>query len=119
VDLDWLRRYCLSFPHATEQIQWGSDLIFKIGGKIFAGAPTEPGRICLSLKCTPEEFAELIEHPGIIPAPYCARYHWVALESEGALPHAEIKRLLRKSYDLVLAGLPKKRQKGPARSTSP
>ncbi len=111
MDLDWLRRYCLSFPHATEQIQWGSDLVFKIGGKMFAGAPTEPGRICLSFKSTPEEFAELVERRGIIPAPYAARYHWVALEREDALPRAEVKRLLRKSYDLVFAGLPKRRQK--------
>jgi len=111
VDLDWLRRYCLAFPHATEQIQWGSDLIFKVGGKLFAGAPTEPGQICLSFKCTPEEFAELIEQPGIIPAPYVARYYWVALEREDALPRPELKRLVRKSYELVFAGLPKKRQK--------
>ena len=111
MDLTWLRRYCLSLPHATEQVQWGSDLIFKIGGKIFAGAPTEPSRICLSFKCTVEEFAELIERPGIIPAPYCARYHWVALETEDALSRAELKRLLRQSYDLVFAGLRKKLQK--------
>jgi predicted DNA-binding protein (MmcQ/YjbR family) len=111
MDLVWLRRYCLSFPRATEQVQWGSDLIFKIGGKIFAGAPTEPSRICLTFKCTVAEFAELIERPGIIPAPYCARYRWVALETEDALPRAELKRLLRQSYDLVFAGLTKKRQK--------
>ena len=110
MDLDWLRRTCLSFPHATEHVQWGSDLIFKVGGKMFAGAPTEPSRICLSFKCPIEDFAGLIERPGIIPAPYCARYHWVALETEDALPRAEVKRLLRQSYDLVSAGLPKKLQ---------
>ena len=55
-------------------------------------------------------FAELVELPGIVPAPYSARYHWVALESEEALKTAEVKRLLRKSYDLVFAGLPKSTQ---------
>jgi len=98
----------MSFPHATEQVQWGSDLVFKIGGKMFAAAPTEPAPVCLSFKCTLEEFAELVERPGIIPAPYLARAHWVALETEDALPRAEIKRLLRQSYELVFAGLPKK-----------
>ena len=36
MNVDWLRELCLSFPHATEQIQWGSDLLFKVGGKMFA-----------------------------------------------------------------------------------
>ena len=112
MDLDWLRRSCLAFPHATEHVLWGSDLVFKIGGKMFAGAPTEPAPICLSFKCTPEEFAELVERPGIIPAPYAARYHWVALESEDAMPRAEMKRRLRESYGLVLAGLPKRVRAG-------
>jgi len=112
MDLDWIRRCCLSFPHATEQVQWGSDLVFKVGGKMFAVAPTEPAPVCLSFKCTLEESAELAERPGIIPAPYLARAHWVALQSEDALPRVEIKRLLRQSYDLVFAGLPKKMQAG-------
>ena len=36
MDIEKLRRYCLSLPHATEGIQWGSDLLFRIGGKMFA-----------------------------------------------------------------------------------
>ena len=110
MDLERLRSYCKSFPHTTEQILWGNDLVFKVGGKMFAVAPTEPGPLCLSFKCSPDDFAELVELPGIVPAPYSARYHWVALESEEALKTAEVKRLLRKSYDLVFAGLPKSTQ---------
>ena len=51
-----------------------------------------------------------MERPGIIPAPYSARYHWVALENEDALPGAEIKRLLQQAYALVFEKLPKKKQ---------
>ena len=116
MDLAWLRRCCLSFPNVTEQVQWGSDLVFKIGGKMFAVAPTEPAPVCLSFKCAAEEFAELVERPGIIPAPYLARARWVALETEDALPRAELKRLLRQSYDLVLSGLPKKQRSALASS---
>jgi predicted DNA-binding protein (MmcQ/YjbR family) len=61
-----------------------------------------------SFKCTPEKFAELIEKNGIVPAPYVARYHWVALERFNALSEKELKTLLRTAYDLVLAKLPKK-----------
>ena len=46
--------------------------------------------------------------PGIIPAPYSARYYWIALETEDAVTVPELKRLLRRSYDLVVEKLPKK-----------
>jgi len=108
--LDSVRRYCMSLPHTTETVQWGSDLVFKIGGKMYAVAATEPARVCVSFKCSAEDFAELSERPGIIPAPYLARAQWVALESEDALTTAELKRQLRRAYDLVLAKLPKKTQ---------
>ena len=109
--VDFVRRCCMAFPHATEHVQWGYDLVFKIGGKMFAVTPTEPAPVVLSFKCSPEDFAELSERPGIIPAPYMARAQWVALESEDAIAAAELKKLLRKSYDLVFAKLPRKTQK--------
>ena len=108
MDIEWVRRYCLSLPHTTEKVQWGADLVFKIGGKMFAVVVLEPAKVWLSLKSSPEEFAELIERPGIIPAPYSARYYWIALETEDALSTNELKRLLRRSYDMVLEKLPKK-----------
>ncbi|MGI8745969.1 MAG: MmcQ/YjbR family DNA-binding protein [Bryobacteraceae bacterium] len=108
MNIDWVRGYCMSLPHSTESIQWGNDLVFKIGGKMFAVLVLEPAKVWLSLKCTPEEFTELIERPGIIPAPYSARYHWIALEAEDALSATEVKQRLRRSYDLVLEKLPKK-----------
>ncbi|HEX7530747.1 MAG TPA: MmcQ/YjbR family DNA-binding protein, partial [Pyrinomonadaceae bacterium] len=103
-----VRAYCLSFPHVTETIQWGYDLVFKIGGKMFAVTALEAAPVCLSFKCTPEKFAELVERDSIIPAPYVARYHWVALEHFNALRDKEMKALLRNAYDLVLEKLPKK-----------
>src|SRR5208283_1117435 len=108
MNVDWLRELCLSFPHATEQIQWGSDLLFKVGGKMFAATPLEPARVCLSFKASPESFAELTERPNIIPAPYLARAQWVALETKEALPSDELAPLLRESYDMVVAKLPRK-----------
>jgi predicted DNA-binding protein (MmcQ/YjbR family) len=108
--IEWVRRHCLSFAHATEQVQWQDDLVFKVGGKMFAVTSLEPARVWLMFKASPEEFGELTDLPGIIPAPYLARAQWIALEGEDALPTAEIKRLLRKSYDLVFAKLTKKAQ---------
>ena len=112
MDIDSIRNYCLSFPNATEDIQWGDDLLFRIAGKIFAGTglnPVSASRI--SVKCTPEEFGELIEREGIIPAPYTARYHWVSIEF-GALGEIELKELIKHSYEMVLSKLPKKARLG-------
>lgn len=108
MNVDWLREVCLCFPAATEQIQWGNDLVFKVGGKMFAVTPLEPAPVCLSFKVSPENFADLTERPDIIPAPYLARAQWVALQTREALPAEELARFLRESYDLVLAKLPKK-----------
>ena len=98
-----------SFPHVTEVVLWGNDLVFKIGGKMFAVIGLDSASDhCMSFKCTPEKFAELIEQDGIVPAPYVARYHWVALEQFNALSEKELKSLLRKAYDLVFEKLSKK-----------
>ncbi len=99
MDIEWVRQHCLSLPYTTEQIQWGNDLLFKVGGKMFAGVPLEPAPVCLSVKADPEEFSELIEHPGVIPAPYMARAKWIAIENERALPRDEVLRLVSKSYE--------------------
>jgi len=109
---EWIRRLCMKLPHTTEEVLWGSSLVFKIGGKMYAVAALEPGRVWLSFKCTAENFADLTERPGIVPAPYLARNHWVALEGEDALPAAELKRLLGEAYELVLAKLPRKTRAG-------
>ena len=116
MNVDWLRELCLSFPGATEQIQWGYDLLFKVGGKMFAATPLEPARVCLSFKASPENFAELTERTHIIPAPYLARAQWVALETGDAVPRDELAGLLRESYELVAAKLPKKIRESLSRS---
>ena len=109
MDHESVRAYCLSLPRATENVQWGADLVFKIGGKMFAVVSLDAGtEHRMSFKATPEKFAELTERTGIVPAPYVARYHWVALERFNALSDKELKSLLQTAYDLVLEKLPKK-----------
>jgi predicted DNA-binding protein (MmcQ/YjbR family) len=111
MDIEQTREYCLSFPHATENVQWGNDLVFKIAGKMFAVIALDAAaRYVMSCKATDEKFVELTEREGIDPAPYMARNKWVALQSFGAMRDKELKGLLRTSYDLVFAKLPKKTQ---------
>jgi predicted DNA-binding protein (MmcQ/YjbR family) len=82
VTLDTLRSICRALPAVTEDVKWGHDLCFSVGGKMFAAVDLEPPHE-LAFKCTPESFAELIERAGIVPAPYSARHMWVMEERLG------------------------------------
>lgn len=122
--IDWIRAFCLSLPHATEDIQWENNLLFRVAKKMFCIAGLEPAaRVKLCFKCTPEKFAELVGIEGIIPAPYMARNHWVAIVNLSAMRQPEIKELLRNSYRMVFEKLPKRLQaelgekKSPQRGT--
>jgi predicted DNA-binding protein (MmcQ/YjbR family) len=108
MDIESVRTLCLSLPHVTENVQWGNDLLFKIGGKIFAVVNLDqatPNR--LSFKCEPEKYSELIDQENIIPAPYMARYNWVTLQRFDAIEEPELKNLLKKSYNMVFSKLSK------------
>jgi predicted DNA-binding protein (MmcQ/YjbR family) len=107
MSVDSIRDYCLSFPLATENMQWGDDLCFKIAGKIFAIVSLDDVRLCF--KCTPEIFAELIEREDIHPAPYVGRYKWVMLDRLDAVRWDELRELIRQSYEMVAAKAPKKK----------
>ncbi len=110
MDIDAIRQYCLSFPHTTENVQWGYDLCLKVDGKLFVVAPLEVAPVAVSFKCTPENFAELCERPGIKPAAYMARAQWVSLERLNSLPDSELRDLIAESYRLVWERIPKNRR---------
>ena len=112
-----IRQFCMDFPGATENLQWGEDLCFKIRGKIFVIVSLDNPRLCF--KCTPDTFAELIERENIGPAPYVGRYKWVMLDRLNALRDDELREFIRQSYEIVEAKAPKSkanRKTGKARS---
>jgi len=106
-----VRSVALGLPHTTVVKQWGENLVFKVAGKMFLIVGLDAELIDgLTLKCLPAEFDELTEIDGVTQAPYCAKRHWVRIGDLGALPARELERLIRRSYDLVIAKLPKKIQ---------
>ena len=110
VRLPALRQFALSLPQTKVVNQWGG-LVFKVVEKMFLLIVLDGETIeGVTLKCTPEEFDELTEIDGIIQAPYCAKRLWVCVTDLSALPPAELERRIRRSYDLVVAKLPKKVQ---------
>jgi predicted DNA-binding protein (MmcQ/YjbR family) len=114
-----IRSFCLALPHATENLQWGDDLCFKVRAKIFAmlNLSSVPPR--LMFKCTPEKFAELVEQEDIVPAPYVGRYKWVSCERLDVLPWGAMKDLIQQSYEMVAAkaGIKSRKAAGPRRSS--
>ena len=74
---DALVEFCRGLPRATEDIKWGDDLIFSIGGKTFAGFDADGGKP-FAFKCSDDDFDRLAAIPGIRPAPYAARFSWGA-----------------------------------------
>jgi predicted DNA-binding protein (MmcQ/YjbR family) len=101
MDAPAVRKYCLSFPDAMENLQWEDELCFKVGGKIFTmlGLDSLPQRLCF--KCTPETFAELCELEDVRPAPYVGRYSWVMLDRLDVLPDRQLRDLIEQSYRMV------------------
>src|SRR3989442_2863406 len=91
--------FCRSLPKVTEDIKWGKDLVFSIGGKMFAVFNSEDVTN-FSFKTTPDKFAVLTTMDGVKPAPYAARFHWVAVVLAGALPAGVAKQLIVESYEL-------------------
>jgi len=122
-----LRAYLLTLPHVVETMQWGANLVFwtgdkAIGGKMFAlinlddpapdGSDPQRRRVThhalMMYSAGPTRYPELLELEGILPAPYMARIHWVAVERWDVFTPAEWQRELRAACDITLAKLPKK-----------
>ena len=106
-----VEKFCLSLPGAALSIQWGSDHVYKIGGKMFAAmGPPEMRPQTLSFKTAPDSFAILTGEKNIIPAPYLARAQWVQLTRLDALGARELKAYLARAHAIVAAGLPKRKR---------
>jgi predicted DNA-binding protein (MmcQ/YjbR family) len=111
VDIEAIGNICKSLPSVTEDIKWGNDLCFMIGGKMFC-VTTMDSPLKVSVKVTDEEFGELTNLPGIIPAAYVARYKWILVENVYVFSEKKWEYYITQSYNLVKAKLSKKELEG-------
>ena len=110
MDIEWLRKLCLSLPGTSEDVKWGNDLCFLVAGKMFCVAGLEvPQKV--AFKVPDEDFEELSSKDPFIPAPYMARAKWVMVQDVSKLNKKEWDKYVRQSYELVKSKLPKKVQK--------
>ncbi len=109
INLEFLQQFCLSLPGATEDVKYGSDFCFSVGGKIFLGTRLA-GPFRTGIKCSEDVFALLTERAGIIPMPRLSVTGWVRIEKADALSRSEWASYIKQSYNLVIETLPKKKR---------
>ena len=107
MNIELLREFCLSLPYVTEDVKWGNDLCFLIGEKMFCVTCLE-GSFGVSLKVNEDEFDKLTGLPGIVPAPYLARYKWISIQQPDQLTPSEWEHYIKQSYELIKSRLPKR-----------
>jgi predicted DNA-binding protein (MmcQ/YjbR family) len=106
-----IQTICRAWPGVTEDVKWGNDLVFSVGGKMFCVAGLDQSPTTASFKVTDEEFDEISNAPGFKPAPYVAKYKWVWIEDIRKMKKSDWKKYLRQSFELVGAKLPAKLKK--------
>ena len=113
MDTAGLKAFCGNLPGASSRLLGhpGNILVYSVGDRNFAWFKTsEPERWRFSLKVTPERFIELTDVPGIKPARYMARHHWVTIVDVRAVPETYLMELVVWSYRRALDSLGKARR---------
>ncbi len=105
-----LRDYCLSLKGVTEHFPFDEfSLVMKVQGKMFALIPLDNPETQITLKCDPEKAIALREEYNSITAAYhFNKKHWNSVKIDPSVSQRLLIELIRHSYDLVVAGLPKK-----------
>tara|TARA_B100000886_G_C20411702_1_gene487368 strand:+ start:1111 stop:1512 length:402 start_codon:yes stop_codon:yes gene_type:complete len=96
--------YCSSLPEAKEDYPFGPDVqVFKIKSKLFAILTKKQGVHRINLKCHPEEAIILREiFEDVIPGYHMNKIHWNTVLLNNTIPDEEIKRMIDRSYCLVV-----------------
>lgn len=102
-------RFCLSLPGAREDYKWGGTRVFSIAGNKMFAVMDLAGK-GLAFKVASDLFLGYVDRPGVRPAPYLARAHWISVATPYALGDEELRELLTRSHELVVGKLPKKLQ---------
>jgi predicted DNA-binding protein (MmcQ/YjbR family) len=109
---DALRDYCLSFSGSREEHPFSRApglSAFKAGTRVFAFCALDDEPLRITLKCEPELAVQLRgAHPAIAPGYHLDKRHWNTVTLDGTLPDRMVEDLIEDSYDLVVAGLPRR-----------
>ena len=110
MESDAFRECCLTKAGATESTPFGPDnIVFKVGGKMFALLALEEVPPRCNLKCDPDRALELRDrYEQVTPGYHMNKKHWNTVELGTGIPDAEVRKMIDHSYELVVQSLPKK-----------
>lgn len=111
MNVEYFQVICKKLNAVTEDIKWGNDLVFSVGGKMFCVVGLDQSPSTASFKVKEDDFEEMCNRDGFKPAPYLARYKWVWIEDIERLNKKEWEQYIRQSYKLVKDKLPLKTKK--------
>ena len=111
----WIDEYLLGKAGVTKDLQKDWNWIrYQIGGKMFAAVCLDkddtPYYITLKLEPAEGDFLRQ-QYEDIVPGYYMNKIHWNSVKPDGEVPDDLLKDLLDKSYQLVLEGFSKKKQR--------
>jgi predicted DNA-binding protein (MmcQ/YjbR family) len=112
-DAESLKTLCAALPGACSRLYGAPQniLVYAVEDKQFAYFKTsEPERWRFSFRTSPDRFLELTDIPGIKPARYMGRFHWVTVVDPASLPPDYLRELVEWSYQRALAALSKARR---------
>ena len=109
---DEFNAFCGAMTATSHVVQWGNADVWKVAGKVFAVCGWNDGAAAFTFKVGDIAFEVLQDIPGIRPAPYLASrgMKWLQHYAAPGLSDADLRDHIRLSYDLVAAGLSKKRR---------
>ena len=113
---DELIDYCLAKPGAVETYPFGEgELVAKVGDKAFAFIGMTSGTVGVKCGRTADDAAEYRERypDDVTVSAYIGRYGWNRVNTGGTIPDDEVRELVDRSYDAIVATLPRSRR--PAR----
>jgi predicted DNA-binding protein (MmcQ/YjbR family) len=104
--------FCRSLPATTYVVQWGGSHVWKVGGKVFAIAGWQDGKLSVTFKVSDIAYEMLKDRPGLRPAPYLASrgMKWIQHFAKPGLSDAALRDHIRQSHVIVSQGLSKKRR---------
>ena len=104
---DAFREDCLGKAGATESSPFGPDnLVFKVGGKMFALLALDEIPPAVNLKCDPVRALELRDnYESVKPGYHMNKRHWNTVVMDGSIPDRLLRELIDHSYELVVKSL--------------
>lgn len=112
---EWIDEFLLAKKGVNKDLQkeWNW-MRYRIEDKMFAAicldGENEPYYITLKLDPAEGDFLRQ-QYKDIIPGYYMNKVHWNSVKPDGNVPDELLKDMLDKSYELVLKGFSKKKQK--------